>query len=74
MLDMNNFKSVVKQWIKENPTGSLDGLRDFCEDQIPAHQFVSYEWLVNQTLDWYRHILHNRQMREALKDGTWDVD
>lgn len=60
MFDFNHFKRSVKEWIRDNPDGSELDLRDFCEETIPAHQFTANEWLVDQTLDWYKHILKNR--------------
>jgi hypothetical protein len=72
MVDMNRFKALVKQWIKDHPAGTTSDLRDYCEEQIPAHQFTSCNWLIDQTVDWYKHILHNREHQHVLSDDSWD--
>lgn len=64
MLDLNMFKKNVKNWIKENPDGSLAELRDYCEDLIPPSQFMAYSWLVDQTMGWYKHIVDHRKVEE----------
>ena len=74
MFDANKFKRSVKQWIRDNPNGSLNDMVDFCEDQIPTAQYSSYRWLVNQTIDWYKHILNHREISsqycETDEDST----
>ena len=62
MLDLNMFKKQVKSWIRENPEGSLNDLRDFCEGLIPTNQFTAYAWLVDQSVGWYKHILDHREI------------
>ena len=64
MVDLNVFKKSVKDWIKVNPQGTLVDLRDYCEDQIPPAQFAAYEWLVDQTVGWYKHILDRREITD----------
>ncbi|NRA64110.1 MAG: hypothetical protein HRU19_06470 [Pseudobacteriovorax sp.] len=64
MVDLNVFKKNVKDWIREHPEGTLQDLRDFCEDSIPAAQYTSYEWLVDQTVGWYKHILTHREISD----------
>jgi len=61
MFDANSFKRSVKEWIRANPDGSVNDIMDYCEEQIPPAQFASYQWLVNQTLEWYKHILTQRE-------------
>ena len=72
MLDYNEFKKTVKQWIRENPDGTTVDLRDFCEDQIPPNQFAANQWLVDQTVSWYRHILNHRKLVEDLGEENLD--
>lgn len=55
----------MKQWIRDNPTGSLSDMVDYCEEQIPPNQFATHEWLINQTIDWYKHILMHREVSES---------
>lgn len=74
MFDANNFKRIVKDWIRSNPAGTLEDLNDFCEDQIPPAQFASNQWLVDQTLSWYSHILTHREASLAVADGGDDMD
>lgn len=62
MFDTNVFKRSVKNWVKMNPQGSDQDLLDFCEEQIPPAQFTSYQWIVEQTVSWYRHVLAQREM------------
>ncbi|MBQ47450.1 MAG: hypothetical protein CMP10_08260 [Zetaproteobacteria bacterium] len=62
MFDFNQFKKSVKVWIKDHPSGTVTELRDYCEEQIPVSQFAANEWLVDQTLSWYRHILNQREI------------
>jgi hypothetical protein len=64
MFDANTFKKAVKEWIRANPTGTVNDILDYCEEQIPPAQYASYEWLVNQTIDWYKHILTHREASE----------
>ena len=72
MLDYNQFKKTVKEWIKENPEGTTVDLRDFCEDQIPPAQFAANEWLIDQTVAWYRHILNHRELVVDLGEESYD--
>jgi hypothetical protein len=60
MFDCNKFKRSVKDWIQSNPQASVADLVDFCEEQIPPQQFATHQWLVDQTVSWYRHILSHR--------------
>lgn len=69
MVDLNVFKKDVKEWIKVHPEGTLTELRDYCEDQIPSAQFAAYEWLVDQTVGWYKHILDRRE----IPDDEYDL-
>ena len=60
MLDMNDFKRQVKDWMRDNPKGSIDALTDFCEEVIPPSDFTRMQWLVEQTVGWYEHVLSLR--------------
>ena len=71
MVDSNNFKKLVKVWIKENPNGSEQDLLDFCEEIVPQKQYAASQWLIDQTLSWYRHILVHR---DIVQQGYEDVD
>lgn len=70
--DANSFKRAVKDWIRKNPEGSLADLTDFCDDQIPAAQYANWQWLVDQTVSWYGHILNHREATAAGKAGFED--
>ena len=61
MFDINEFKKSVKQWITENPKGSVADLVDYCEELIPPQQFSANKWLIDQTVSWYKHILSQRE-------------
>lgn len=66
MFDFNRFKRSVKDWIRENPAGSENDLRDYCEELIPPAQFSANEWVVDHTVSWYRHILNHRETRAEI--------
>lgn len=69
MFDCNKFKRSVKDWIHSNPQATVADLVDFCEEQIPAQQFATHEWLVDQTVGWYRHILSHRDGSAFTEQG-----
>lgn len=60
MFDANSFKRSVKDWIQKNPAGSMEDLREFCEEQIPTAQFSAWQWMIEQTTSWYSHVLRQR--------------
>ena len=60
MFDINQFKRQVKDWIRLNPSAAEQDLVDFCEEIIPTNQFAANQWLIEQTVGWYRHIISNR--------------
>jgi hypothetical protein len=73
MFDANHFKRSVKDWIRSNPEATLNDLQDFCDEQIPVNQYSSYQWLLDQTLDWYKHILAHREIsRNYHQDDSDD--
>ena len=61
MFDTNNFKRSVKEWVRTNPRATVPELVDFCEELIPAAQYQSYSWLIEQTTGWYENVLSQRQ-------------
>lgn len=65
MFDSNKFKRAVKEWMLEHPEGTETDLVDFCEEQIPPQQFAMYQWLIDQTLSWYRHVLVSREAHKS---------
>jgi hypothetical protein len=74
MFDANKFKRSVKEWVRENPNGTVDELVDYCEELIPPNQFTHYSWLLEQTSGWYQHILDTRKSSRFLEDiGSEDV-
>lgn len=72
MFDQNAFKKSIKQWIRNHPEGSLNDIIDFCEDQIPAAQYAANKWLIEQTVDWYKHILAHRKSAELYANEEDD--
>ena len=68
MFDFNGFKRSVKQWIRENPEGEMNDLRDFCEDQIPPASYTAHSWIIDQTLCWYQHIVAQREHRISYEE------
>jgi hypothetical protein len=73
MFDPNRFKRSVKDWMKSHPDGTEAELVDFCEEQIPAAQYAAYQWLVEHTLSWYRHILAQRRHDAEAADDMDDA-
>lgn len=69
MFDINHFKRQVKNWIQNHPNRCEQDLIDFCEELIPPNQFAANQWIVEQTLSWYRHIL---TCRERESEAEWD--
>lgn len=68
MLDYNNFKKKIKEWMNLYPEGTIDDLIDYCEELIPSHQYSSYSWLIEQTAEWYKYILTQRKFIEEQLD------
>jgi hypothetical protein len=68
MFDTNNFKRSVKTWVRDNPTGSMADLLDFCESIVPAHQYAAHEWIIEQTAGWYQHILSQRKTQSLINE------
>lgn len=60
MFDVNSFKKSVKEWIRVNTDGTEIDLRDYCDELVPAQQYQANQWLIEQTLSWYKHILERR--------------
>lgn len=72
MFDTNNFKRSVKEWVRSHPKASIAELSDFCEDLIPAQQYQTHSWLIEQTVGWYENVLNSRrhdQFRGDEEDG-----
>lgn len=61
MFDKNEFKKKVKVWIRQNPKASEHDLHDFCDEIMPPNHFAANQWLINQTVSWYKHILESRE-------------
>lgn len=74
MFDFNEFKRSVKEWIRTHPAGTTQELRDFCEDHIPANSYTANEWVVEQTISWYRHILAQREYVSQTGHGYYHED
>lgn len=72
MFDFNGFKKSVKEWIRLHPNGTSNDLRDFCEEAIPPQHFAANEWIIDQTLSWYSHILSSRDTKKEF--GEEEVD
>jgi hypothetical protein len=69
MFDFNVFKRSTKEWIRSHPEGTLSDLTDFCEETIPPHHYAANQWLIEETLSWYKHILSRREEdRLALEE------
>lgn len=60
MFDVNRFKKSVKEWIRINADGTEMDLRDYCDEIVPVHHYQANQWLIEQTVSWYKHILERR--------------
>ena len=61
MFDINYFKQQVKAWMQSHPDGEIPDLVDLCEELIPSAYFASHQWLIDQTVSWFKHIQSNRE-------------
>ena len=66
MFDANLFKRAVKDWIQANPSGTMEDLREFCEEQSPTAQYAAWQWLIEQTTSWYGHVLRQRDSTRSF--------
>ena len=73
MFDVNEFKRKTKSWIRNNPGGTEQDLRDFCEEMIPAAHYTTYGWLVDQTVSWYRHIVAQKDLTYFQMEDNQEV-
>ena len=64
----NEFKRSVKNWMSHSPSATVEELIDYCEELIPTHEYQSYSWLVEQTTQWYKHVLKQREIAERYED------
>ena len=62
MLNVNNFKKEIRAWVRSNEDGTLEDFVDFCEDLIPPHQYSSYSWLLEQSSQWFQHVIKHREL------------
>lgn len=72
MFDVNGFKKQTKKWMLENPNGSLEEFVDYCEELIPTAQYSSYYWLLEQSANWYRYILSQREIAASLLQDNFN--
>ena len=68
MFDRNVFKQKIKKWINDNESGTVEDLQVFCEQLIPPKHYVSNKWLIEETINWYQHILNHRKQRASDED------
>lgn len=74
MFDFNQFKRAVKGWVRENPKGTVTDLVDFCEDQIPPAQYTAHQWLIEETVSWYKHILAHAETTATMTGCSHDCE
>ena len=68
MFDRNHFKKAVKEWIRLHPNANLNDLVDYCEELIPPSQYSANSWLIDQTVNWYKHLLSQSDVVEDYND------
>lgn len=52
MFDKNFFKDAFRSWVFQNPHASEEEALAFCQAHIPAREYVTYYWLVEQSMQW----------------------
>ncbi len=65
MVNANEFKKKVKDWMQNNPSGGIQDLTDYCEEIIPPSQYAAHSWLIEQTVAWYKHLMMARNQHNS---------
>lgn len=73
MFDSNQFKRAVKEWVRSHPEATVSEFEEFCTHQLPAVEYPQHQWLVSQSISWYRHVLINRKSNYTPELDNEDV-
>ncbi|MDD9951216.1 MAG: hypothetical protein OXT67_06575 [Zetaproteobacteria bacterium] len=60
MFDRNEYKRKIKVWMLENPSASVLECEDYCHHLIPSRELTAHQWLVEETLSWFKAIQDKR--------------
>ena len=60
MFDVNQFKKGVKEWVRLHPSATVADFTDFCEEMIPPSHYAANQWLIDQSISWYRFVKTQR--------------
>lgn len=71
MFDKNFFKDAFRSWVMKNPIASEEDALAFCQANIPAKDYVSFYWLVEQSLQWMQWL---QTQTPAVADYAEDDD
>jgi hypothetical protein len=73
MIDTNKFKQSIKHWVQSHPDSNEQSFRDFCEELIPPQHYATYEWLVDQSVSWYNHMMTQKESAKLAYEDLSDV-
>jgi hypothetical protein len=51
--DKNTFKTHFNQWVGSHPNADLMEAKEACQQLIPIHLQEKYQWLVQESLNWF---------------------
>ena len=68
MFDRNRFKKSVKIWMVKNQGASVNELKQYCQTLIPKEHIRQEKWLIEQTTQWYKHILSMKNKEHSSAD------
>ena len=71
MLNVNEFKKRIKKWMDDNPFAQETDLVKYCKKIIPENELKANQWLLDQTVSWYKHILLIRD-KNNIADHRYD--
>lgn len=69
MFDLNDFKAKVRMWLASHATIDEQDLVDYCEELIPPQHYAANHWIIDQTVEWYRHMVQT-----GVYDTAEEVD
>ena len=61
MFDVNQFKRSMKDWISSHPEGTIAEFTDYCDDMIPPPHYAANQWLIDQSISWFRYLKAQNQ-------------
>lgn len=65
MFDKNEFKQQFRQFVETHTHASEKDAQDFCYSLIPAEAIVKNQWLIEQSIQWFRWIKNQRKVKNS---------